>query len=198
MYLNTQFCIKTDKGLTKSFSSTTGVKQGCNLGLLLSKIYQNDLHDIFYDTCFPVKLGNISINSLSWADDLVLFSDTALGLQNCLDKLNNYCNKWNLTVNCKKTKCMVFQNQRKDYPDLFFMVNTDLEIVKEYTYLGVTFSSNGKFTTAISNRVNKANRAIYVLRQTLTSVGNANINPACSLFDKQIQPIIMYGCPIWG
>ena len=25
MYLNTQFCIKTDKGLTKSFSSTIGV-----------------------------------------------------------------------------------------------------------------------------------------------------------------------------
>ena len=60
------------KSTILQLSSATGVKQGCNLSSLLSYLYQNDLHDIFDDTCDPVKLGNMHVNSLSWADDLIL------------------------------------------------------------------------------------------------------------------------------
>ena len=58
--------------------------------------------------------------------------------------------------------------------------------------------SNGKFTKAIVNRVNKASRAIFIVRKAITTVGNVNVKLACNIFDKQIQPIMIYGCPIWG
>ena len=41
-------------------------------------------------------------NSLSFADDLVIISESAEGLQNSLNKLQNYCEKWGLTVNIDK------------------------------------------------------------------------------------------------
>ena len=66
------FCIKTKYGLSEYFTSNTGVKQGCILSPVLSNIFQNDLHECFDETCEPAKLHNISLNSLSWADDLVL------------------------------------------------------------------------------------------------------------------------------
>ena len=114
MYQNAQFCVKTENGITKSFLSTTGVKQGCNLSPLLSNLYQNDLHDIFDDTCDPVRLVNMHVNSLSMADDLILLSDSQTGLQNCLNKLNDFCKKWHLPVKTLKTKCMVFRKRKQN------------------------------------------------------------------------------------
>ena len=36
-------------------------------------------------------------------------SESKEGLQNSLDKLNNFCDDWQLTFNIKKTKTMVIQ-----------------------------------------------------------------------------------------
>ena len=69
---------------------------------------------------------------------------------------------------------------------------------RRYVYLGITFTSNGKFTKAIVGRVNKASRAIFIVRKAITTAGNVNVYLACNIFDKQIQPIMIYGCPIWG
>jgi hypothetical protein len=76
MYTNCHFSVKTRGGLSKPFLSTTGVKQGCNLSPTLANLFQNDLHDIFDNACSPVTLGDITFNSLSWADDLVLCATT--------------------------------------------------------------------------------------------------------------------------
>ena len=43
-----------------------------------------------------------------YADDLVLLSETSEGLQECLNRLNDYCNTWGLEVNVNKTKTVVF------------------------------------------------------------------------------------------
>ncbi len=102
------YCVKTNNGITESFSSTCGVKQGCNLSPTLANVYQNDLHDLFDNECTPVELAGLKMNLLSWADDLVLMSSSAAGLQRWLNKLEIYCYKWNLEVNNSKTKCMVF------------------------------------------------------------------------------------------
>jgi hypothetical protein len=52
-------------------------------------------------TCDPVCLDETSINSLSFADDLVILPESQSGLQSALNKLENYCHKWQLTVNKK-------------------------------------------------------------------------------------------------
>ena len=54
-----------------------------------------------------MNIGTKNLNSLSWADDLVLMSTYQKGLQSCLNQLYDYC-KWGLSVNVKKTKCMIF------------------------------------------------------------------------------------------
>ena len=70
MYSNCRYAIKRQNTLTTSFHSTCGVKQGCNLSPTLSNLYQNDLHNIFDNSCKPVHLGDITINSLSYADEI--------------------------------------------------------------------------------------------------------------------------------
>ena len=43
-----------------------------------------------------------------YADDLIIMSEKASGLQSALDKLNTYCDKWDLDINVEKTKIMIF------------------------------------------------------------------------------------------
>ena len=46
---------------------------------------------------------------LLYADDIVIFANSAEELQQSLDLLLNYCNIWKLTVNVARTKVMVFR-----------------------------------------------------------------------------------------
>lgn len=115
MYSNCVYAIKTNNTISDSFNSSIGVKQGCPLSPILSNIFQNDLHDIFDDSCNPIKLGDTYMNSLSWADDLVLMSTSKNGLQNALNKLQTYCQNWGLSVNVSKTKSMVFGKGKIDF-----------------------------------------------------------------------------------
>jgi hypothetical protein len=57
--------------------------------LLVLSCSTNDLHDIFYSTCTPLVLEKSKVASLSFADDLVILSNTSEGLQNSLNKLES-------------------------------------------------------------------------------------------------------------
>ena len=195
MYQDTFYNVKTYCGFSKIFKSNSGVKQGCNLSPILANIYQNDLHNLFNGTCEPVCIKDITFNSLSFADDLVLLSRSEKGLQNCLNHMNSYCYKWDLSVNEIKSKVMVLSKIIKKVNVTFGDVN--LEVVSKYKYLGVILCANGKIQKAINDRICKANRALFLLKQMLSS-GRGNISPKLSLsmFDKQIMPILLYGCTL--
>ena len=46
-----------------------------------------------------------------YADDLALVARSAADLQNALYALREYCSKWHLHVNIKKTKIVIFDRQ---------------------------------------------------------------------------------------
>ena len=46
---------------------------------------------------------------LLYADDIVIFGNSAEQLQDSLNLLSNYCQRWKLTVNINKTKVLVFR-----------------------------------------------------------------------------------------
>ena len=73
----------------------------------LFKIFSNDLPDYFRFCCSPVKLQNKFLHCLMYADDVVILSESAAGLQNKLRKIENYCACWCLDVNTDKTKTII-------------------------------------------------------------------------------------------
>jgi hypothetical protein len=75
------------------------------------------------------------------------------GLQNCLDKFANYCSKWGLSMNYKKTKIMIFNKGCKLIKCSFSVNDYKLECVKEYKYLGLLIGCGGNFSIAISDLV---------------------------------------------
>ena len=79
MYNNTELCVKTDNDtMTENFTSNIGVRQVDNLSPTLFKIFINDLID---ESCKHAILNTLKLNCLLYADDLVIMSETADGLQ---------------------------------------------------------------------------------------------------------------------
>ena len=72
-----------------------------------------------------------------YADDTVILAESANDLQTGLNIFYEYCEEWRLKVNTLKTKIVIFSKGRQP-KDLHFMYNgTEIEIVKEFNYLGV-------------------------------------------------------------
>ena len=198
MYTKTNYRVKLYNGLSKLFCGNIGVKQGCNLSPSLSNLYQNDLQSIFDDFCDPVLLGDCKINSLSWADDLVLMSSSQTGLQECLNKLHDYCYKWGLEINTLKTKCLCISNKKSKNLPQFTYNDIALETVKSYKYLGIIFQSNGKYDKTVKDVINKCARSNYLIKSAMNVGGTYSVSLAYELFEKQVLPIINYGSSIWS
>ena len=193
MYFNCKFAVI----LPGVFFSHSYQPLASNKGVTWAQlwpIYSKMIFMIFLMThAHPSPWEMLHLNSLSWADDLVLCSTTP----NCLNKLEDCCHRWALTVNETKTKCLTFSVGRTRVHITVYYNNKQLEHVDTFTYLGIYSQSNGKFKTAINSRIAKANRALFIYKQALKTTGNVNTRLTMSIVDKQILPILTYGSPIW-
>ena len=104
---------------------------------------------------FPLPNGT-KLNCLMYADDLIILSKTKLGLQNCLDKLQCWCNKWLMKINLKKTEVIIFQKGKpRSTKPVFTLENNVINVTKEYCYLGVKINQNSTFKLALKQLVEK-------------------------------------------
>jgi hypothetical protein len=194
IYTNVSYTIKVNGHLLPSFPSFTGVKQGCVLSPTLFNIFVSDLPSAFSHNEAPILIDQ-SIPCLMFADDLVLLSTSASGLQSHLDRLQHYCDTWGLDVNLTKTKAIIFNGTgRLEKVDLQFD-GRRVDVVKQYRYLGVVFDNSGSLNPAANNLYSRALKALFKIRQV-----NASSNPrvALSLFNTLVIPIATYCSEIWA
>ena len=198
MYQKTTSCVKLGNKLSSTFPVMRGVRQGDILSPLLFNLYVNDMTQIFQqkDADAPF-LDRLSVACLLYADDLVLVSRTAEGLQKNLNRLGAYCKQWKLEVNLSKSKIMCLSRSGELTDATFCYNDAPLEQVQSYCYLGMELSSNCSFHRAEKSMCEKAAKAMFKLKSLLTGTG---IQPAIALklFDQLIRPIALYGSEIWG
>ncbi len=92
----------------------------------------------------------------------MIISTSSKGLQTCFDSLQEYCNKWELTVNIDKTKSRILANGNLKVKPLTYDGNS-LEIVQTYKYLGLIMNRNGNFNKTIEDRIAKTKRSIICI-----------------------------------
>ena len=197
MYSNITASVKTKEGLTTTFPIQVGTRQGCNLSPTLFNLYINDLPKEFDDTCKPITLHQTRLSCLMYADDLVIFSETENGMKKCLAKLECFCSKWRLSVNTTKSKILII-NQPKRHDISFRLFKNKLEIVNSYKYLGIIIDKTTNFKSATEELGKKATRAYYAIKKHFNFNNNTATKTAIKLFESMVQPILLYGCEIWG
>ena len=128
-----------------------------------------------------------------------MFADSPESLQTSLNILEEYSNKWKLTVNTEKTKVMIFGNGGRIPNNINFKyANKNLEIVKHFKYLGCVFTSGGAFNVMEKTLSDQALKAIFKLNNYLTKFTTLMPKHSMELFDKLISPIMNYAAEVWG
>ncbi len=200
IYKKTKCAVKINGSITEYFTYNKGVRQGCPLSPILFNIYVNDIFRIMNENIESniFLKENESINVLMYADDLILLSETKEGLQSQIDKLCDYCTKWKLKVNIKKTKIMTFNRGNRFIKSDFYINNVAIENVKTMKYLGFNITAkNCSFSATLEGLSIKANRAIYALNNKI-KISKLPTKLALRVFDTQIKPILLYGAEVWG
>ena len=101
--------VKYNNQLGNEFYCGLGVRQGECLSPLLFSLFLKDIEEQFIQAGMEgIDIITVKTFMLLYADDIVVFGNSAEQLQDSLNLLSNYCQRWKLTVNINKTKVMVF------------------------------------------------------------------------------------------
>ena len=200
MYSHVYTRVKLQNDIGTIFESHLGLRQGECLSPILFSLYINDLEDTLYlKGAKGVDTGLLKIFLLMYADDIVIFANSADELQYNLDILGEYCKQWKLKVNINKTKVLIFRKGGRVPRNLEFLYDdAAIEIVNQFTYLGIVFTTGGSFMQATKTLAGQAQKAIYKLRKYLNKFVNITPDHKIELFDKLIKPILLYGSEVWG
>lgn len=76
--------------------------------------------------------------------------------------------------------------------------NSIIEQVKEYTYLGITFSSSALFMQEVKQAVKKSNIAIGNVRNILVNSRAKSWDARVTLFNSIVTNTLLYGAETWG
>ena len=117
-------CVKLHGLLSELFNVDIGVRQGDNLSHTLFGVFINDLAIDIKNLGLGIPIGNRKIPILFYADDIALLAENESDLQKLLNKLHEWCEKWQLQLNIKKSQIVHFRNKwRKKQIPSFMLVN---------------------------------------------------------------------------
>ena len=196
MYNNSLSKIKIDKMLSPVITMERGTEQGHPLSPDLFKLFIRDMSEMFYTVGDYPYLCETLITHLLWADDLILAALDVVSLQDNITALNNFCSKWGLSINIKKTKIIIFEHSKQPSAACqCYLGNELIEVVSTYCYLGIVFDRNGSFKTATDELRKKSLRAQFSMRRSIIK-DSLSIKSLFTLFDSLIKPVYLYGCQV--
>ncbi|XP_061587446.1 tubulin alpha-1B chain-like [Cololabis saira] len=142
-YTDFQAQVSHEGDLTEPFNMATGVWQGCLLSPLL---FITALDWVLRETTKEGRLGiqwtlTTMLDDLDFADDLALLSHTISQMRQDTQRLEHSSGQVGLVINASKSKEMRVKILGNAKP--VYCRDTELEIVKEFTYLGSVISSDG-------------------------------------------------------
>ena len=169
----------------------SGVPQGSVLGPLLFLVYINDLVDIFPEI----------VTSKLFADDAKIYTeigsvDDVDTLQNSLDELSVWADKWQLNIAVKK--CFTIDILRKRKCDVFYnnvIEDCELDDVTKARDLGVIVDSRLKFHDHVSYVVTEAKKRCFLIYRCFYSKSARSLLRG---FNSYILPILNYCSPVWS
>ena len=202
MYADVKAKVRAGAKFTDFVNCNEGVKQGDVCSPLLFSLFINELAlEIIHKGRHGIKLApdTLELFILLFADDIVLVSETVVGLQTQLNNLHSAASKLNLTVNLAKSNVLVFRlGGFLGEMETWFYAGKRMEVVNGYKYLGIYFSSKLSFSHACQDLVARAKRATSCILNALYKFDKVSGPVFLKLFDCQVKPILLYGAEVWG
>ena len=154
--------VRVNGEYSEAASVMSGIPQGSVLGPILFLVFINDL---------PPEVES---DAMLFADDskiyrLIQTIEDSLQLQNDIDNLVEWTNKWLLEFNLSKCHVLsIGEIENIVHAHYYMMKNHVLEHVFEERDLGVVIDSQLTFDEHINQKIKKANAMVGLIRRTFT------------------------------
>ena len=180
--------------LTNPFSICNGVRQGGILSPFLFAMYIDDLSVRLQSVHVGCRLSNIIINHFLFADDVVIFSPSAKGLQELLNVCTSFAQSHNVVFNTTKSQCMIINSKYKVLRNPSFrLCSTCLPYTDKYKYLGHVICAD----LTDDADVMKLTRSLYARANSIIrKFTQASLTSKIVLFKAYCTP--MYVCQLWS
>lgn len=169
--------------------------------LLLFSLFLADMEHFFRERgAIGVNVdGFCDVLMLMYADDLVILSDSAGDMQRKLCLLEMYTSQNNLEVNINKTKVMCFRRSPRPINNVSLLLNdVRLEMVGQYNYLGVIFSSSSLFYGMIQHSVSKASISVGSVMSLFGRSKVVSWEARMRLYESIVLNSISHCIPVWS
>nr|VZI30057.1 unnamed protein product [Spirometra erinaceieuropaei] len=213
----------TDNGaVSKAFTVTNGVKQGCVLApTLFSLMFSAMLMDAYRDERpgiriayrtdghllnqrrmhFQSRVSTTTVHELLFADDCALNTTSEEEMQRSMDLFSAACENFGLAINTQKTVVMHQPPPNSatapNAPPQISVNGTLLQVVENFPYLGSTLSRNTKIDDEVANRISKASQAFGRLQSTVWNRHGLQLSTKLKMYKAVILPTLLYGAETW-
>jgi hypothetical protein len=202
VYKSVFSCVRIEDRLTDFFECPVGLRQGCVLSPIIFSMFINEIADaVDRRGMHGIQFlpGLLELFILLFADDIVLLSQTAIGLQNQIHILAETCKALHLIINNEKTKVMVFRKGGYLSKNEVWKLNGNvLEVVNEYNYLGFQFTTKISMKRGVELLATKGRRACMGCIKCACRLKDIPRDCFFKIFDSQVQPVLLYASEIWG
>ena len=104
--------------------------------------------------------------------------------------------KLGLSLNVKKTECMVVSKKKNNPECKLFSKGEQIRQVQKFKYLGYTLTSDGKCRTEIKKRIALA-KASFQKMSTILKIRNISFSTKLKVLKTYVWSILLYGCETW-
>jgi len=168
-----------------------GVPQGSVLGPLLFLVFINDIVN-------EVNACNVRL----FADDTCIFlevdnrEETAVIINENLQKIDSWANKWLINFSAPKTKVLTVSNKRDAHrnPPLIFK-NVNVEEVASHVYLGVRLSSDLTWKKHVADLAEKGRKKLNAMLSLKYKLDRYSLEIMYTCF---VRSTFDYASVLWG
>jgi hypothetical protein len=196
IYGSTYTRIKLNRELSDRIRSTLGVRQGDPLSAFLFIVFINDFEKFMIQNGIGVKMAAEIIACLLFADDIIIFADSAEMLQQAADLLDRFCADMDLEVGLgeSKTQYMIVRPNNKDTPDINLTYRGHvISRTKFYKYVGTMITDDGLFMAHAEDRHKKGSNAVENIKRLGYRYDQYTPKQLWELFQSNVESTLLAG-----
>ena len=141
-------------------------------------------------------IGGYTLNNLRYADDIVLIAQSKEKLQEMLNIIDLYSEENGLSINLKKTECMVISKYENKADSRITLKGNPIKQVENFKYLGTWITNDGKCDKEIKARIAMAKETYYKLSNIFHN-HNIRLSTKPNVLNTYVYSILLYASECW-
>ena len=195
VYERMDYIVSHNSETSEVFKSIIGILIGDTCSPILWNIYLADIK--FLISGLDIKLDGCHISHLEQADDILLMSTTAKGLQDRMNVLSHWCSKNFMVLNSIKSAGIILGPIPNTLPSFNFG-SANVAVVERQTYIGLTIVSTNRniFKEHYDIKAGKAKNIGNMILATQSVIGKLPPWELRKLYMALMDPHLTHGAEI--